>query len=130
MDEPIPALSVGSIEGGSSPSMSRWRDAITRLTIEVASAAQHVESPLRVNVIYQVPGNIVRPDFEGVRTGHYSKKDASLIVQAAVPDDAPNDVDGHIRRLLVEAIGEAEDWARKRSIAPDLRSLRELAARL
>lgn len=130
MDEPIPALSIGSIEGGSSPSMSRWRDAITSLTIEVATAAQRVESPLSVNVIYQVPGNILRPDFDGVRTGHYSKKDSSLIVQAALPDDAPDDVEAHLKRVLVAAIDEAEQWARRRSIAPDLPALREMAAGL
>lgn len=59
-----------------------------RLTVDVANAVQHVESPLNVNVIYQIPGNILKPDFEGVRTGHYSKEDSSLIVQAALPDDA------------------------------------------
>ena len=96
MDEPIPALSMGSIEGGTSPSMARWRDTITNLTIQVATAGQHIESPLSVNVIYQVPGKIVGPDFEGVRTGHYSKKDSSLIVQAGLPVDAPDDADGHV----------------------------------
>lgn len=130
MDEPIPALSIGSIEGGSSPDMSRWRDAITRLTIDVASAAQDLECPLKVNVIYQVPGNILQPDFEGVRTGHYSKKDSSLIVQAAVPDDTPDDVEAQLKRLLVAAIDEAEQWAKRRRIAPDLHDLRELVARL
>jgi hypothetical protein len=130
VNEPIPALSIGSVEGGSSPSMPRWRDGLTRLTIEVANAAEHVESPLNVNVIYQVPGNILQPDFAGVRTGHYSKKDSSLIVQAALPDDAPEDVEGYLKRLLVAAIEEAEQWARGRRIADDLSALRELARRL
>jgi hypothetical protein len=130
MDEPIPALSIGSIEGGSSPNMSRWRDAITRLTIEVATAAQDLESPLNVNVIYQVPGNILQPDFEGIRTGHYSKKESSLIIQAALPDDAPDDVDAHAKRLLVAAIDEAEQWAKRRGIAHDLHALRQLAAQV
>jgi hypothetical protein len=130
MDQPIPALSIGSIEGGSSPSMSRWRDAITSLTIEVERAVQDVQSPLNVNVIYQIPGSILQPDFEGVRTGHYSRKDASLIVQAALPDDAPDDAVSHIRHLLIAAIDEAEEWARRRSIAPDLQALRQLAAQL
>jgi hypothetical protein len=130
VNEPIPALSIGSVEGGSSPSMPRWREGLTRLTIEVAKAAEHVESPLNVNVIYQVPGNILQPDFAGVRTGHYAKKDSSLIVQAALPDDAPEDVDGYLKRLLVAAIEEAEQWARRRRIAEDLSALRELARRL
>lgn len=130
MDEAIPALSIGSIEGGSSPNMSRWRDAITRLTIDVATAGQDLESPLNVNVIYQVPGNILQPDFEGVRTGHYSKKDSSLIVQAALPHDAPDDVEAHLKRLLVAAIDEAEQWAKRRRVAPNLQALREVVARL
>jgi hypothetical protein len=74
MDDTIPALSVGSVEGGNTPSTLRWRDAITELTLEVADGARDVDSPLKVNVIFQVPGNILKPDFEGVRTGHYSKR--------------------------------------------------------
>lgn len=130
MDEAIPALSVGSIEGGSSPSTPRWRNAITKLTLDVATVTRDVDSPLKVNVIFQVPGNILKPDFEGVRTGHYSKKEASLIVQAALPEDAPDDIEGHLKRLLVAAVDEAERWARRRGVASDLRSLREVASSL
>ena len=65
-----------------------------------------------------------------MRTGHYSKKDSSLIVQAGLPVDAPDDADGHVKRLLVEAIDAAEEWARRHSVAPDLKASRELASQL
>lgn len=84
-DEATPALSIGSIEGGTSPSMSRWRHALTQVTLALDASSEDARSPLHVNVIYQVPGNLIKPDFEGVRTGYYSKKRASLIVQVASP---------------------------------------------
>ena len=111
MDETIPALSIGSIVGGRSPGTARWREAITKLTGEVAAAARDVDSLLNVNVIFQVPGNILKPDFDGVRTGYFSKKESSLIVQAALPEDAPDDVDDYLKRMLDAAVDEAERWA-------------------
>jgi hypothetical protein len=51
-------------------------------------------------------------------------------VQAALPEDAPDDVESHIKSLLVAAIDEAEEWARRRSVAPDLQALRQLAGQL
>jgi len=34
------------------------------------------------------------------------------------------------KRLLVEAIDAAEEWARRHSVAPDLKASRELASQL
>lgn len=130
MDETIPALSIGSIVGGRSRSTARWREAITKLTGEVAAAARDVDSLLNVNVIFQVPGNILKPDFDGVRTGYFSKKESSLIVQAALPEDAPDDVDDYLKRMLDAAVDEAERWAQRRRLAPDLRPLHEVLSSL
>jgi hypothetical protein len=130
MDEPAEVLSIGSVVGGSTPANRRWRDAIGELTHAVADARADIASPLNVNVVFQVPGNVVQPDFDGARTGRYSKADRLLLVQVALPKEAPDDPDGYLRAALADAIGEAEEWARRRSIAPDLGALRELAARV
>jgi hypothetical protein len=53
-----------------------------------------------------------------------------LIMQAALPENAPEDVEGHLKRLLLAAVDEAERWADRRGIASDLRSLREVASSL
>lgn len=130
MDEPVEVLSIGSVVGRSTSTNRRWRDAIGELTRAVADARSDIRSPLNVNVVFQVAGNVVQPDFEGARTGRYSKADRLLLVQVALPDDVPDDPDGYLREALLDAIAEAEGWARRRSIAPDLGALRELAARV
>jgi hypothetical protein len=130
MEEPVEVLSIGSVIGGSTSTNRRWRDAIGELTRAVADARTNVASPLNVNVVFQVPGNVVRPDFEGARTGRYSKADRLLLVQVALPGEVPEDPDDYLRAALSDAIGEAEEWARRRSIASDLGALRKLAARV
>lgn len=121
----IPGLSIGDIIGGPSLSNRGWDDPLRLLTIEVADQAIGLDTPLKLNVIFQVPGPDIRPDFEGVRTGYYSKKDNLLIVQAAVPEEPPADALGMLRTLLASAIDAAEEWARRRGLAPDLGALRQ-----
>ena len=123
-------MSIGSIEGGSFPSTRLWREAVTQLTIEVDRAATGIASPLSVNVIFQVPGHILHPDFEGVRTGYYSRKQRALIVQAALPVDPPDDIDAYLKDVLSAAIREAEQWAKRRRVAPSLDALAELVSLL
>jgi hypothetical protein len=128
--EAVPALSIGAVVGGQSPSAAKWRASIRALTNAVAIAAQEIQTPININVIYQVPGHIIKPDFEGVRTGVYSKSKRWLIVQVALPEKAPDDSDAYVRRTLAAAVDEAERWARKRGITDNLDSLRRLVARL
>ncbi|HVF06498.1 MAG TPA: hypothetical protein VNA20_16775 [Frankiaceae bacterium] len=129
--EEFAPLSVGVIEGGWSPSMHRWSDAVLRLMRCVRDKREGIETDLRVNVVYQVPGDLLAPDFAGVRTGRYSKKDRALIVQVALPETAPEDVDADVHGRLLDAVAEAESWARKRRVAdglPELWSIARAAA--
>lgn len=89
MTEPVYALSIGSVEGGSSAESRQWRDGITRLTQRVAEAREGLAPAVNLNVVFQVPGDLVRPDFEGVRTGHFSKQQNLLVVQVALPEHNP-----------------------------------------
>jgi len=130
MTEQVHVLSIGSVEGGWSPGSARWRDGITKLTRKVAAARQGVVSPLNVNVVFHVPGNILTPDFDGVRTGHFSNKQAWLIVQVALHEQPPDDVDVDLMVRLQAAIDEATQWAQKRRIADNLPQLRALVRSL
>lgn len=38
-----------------------------------------------INPIFIVPGSVSKPDFEGYKLGHFSKKEKGLVVQIAVP---------------------------------------------
>lgn len=128
--EPVPALSIGTLVGGWSPYTSAWEKALQHLTHRVMSARAGVASPLNVNVIFQVPGNNITPDFEGVRTGHFSKKKMWLIVQAALPEAPPEDVDAHLCDRLLAAIEETEEWARRKGITERLSELRGIVERV
>jgi hypothetical protein len=67
-----------------------------------------------VNVIFQVPGHILKPDFEGVRTGYSSKKHRALIVQVALPEEPPtldaDELDAYLKQIMLVAVREAEAW--------------------
>lgn len=123
-------LSVGTVIGGTSPSSRRWQDRIRNLSRRVCEARSGVESPINVNVVFHVPGHILGVDFQGVRTGRFSKKDSWLMVQVALPEEPPEDVDAYLKLTLVEAIDEAERWSRKRKLADDLQSLHRLVEAL
>jgi hypothetical protein len=58
-----------------------------------------------INPIFIVPGSIHKPDFEGYKLGHFSKKEKGLVVQIAVPQSVA-DGDG-ISEFIGESLREA-----------------------
>lgn len=127
--EPAQALSIGAVIGGSTPQNARWEAGIIRLTRRVSAARGSLTAPLNVNVVFHVPGDILQPEFVGVRTGSYRKRDSLLMVQVAVPADEPPDVDRALLALVSDALAEAERWARRRRVVHDLEALRALISR-
>lgn len=125
-----PALAIGAVAGG--PGSSRaWSDAVKELGKRVREFRVGVESPLAVNVIYQIPGQFLQPEFQGVRTGRFSRKESRLLVQVALPGEAAVDAATEVRRLLMEAIATAEEFAQQEGLIEGaLIDLRQLAARL
>jgi hypothetical protein len=94
----------------------------------VAKAREGIEAPLNVNVVFHVPGNLLSPEFVGVRTGSFSKSRRLLMVQVALSSEVPSDVLGHLRAAVLAAIDEAERWAYQRKIEGDFSTLREVAS--
>jgi hypothetical protein len=127
----VPALSIGVAVGGTTLEARRWGDAAMELARHVKTLREGVQSPLNVNVVFQVPGEVVSVDFSGVRTGRYSPKERLLLVQAAVPTDEPtSDSRLVLLSLLQAAIEEAEAFARRRALADGpLEALRSVAAK-
>ena len=125
--EEIPVLSIGSVnEHG--PQNYEWQKALRPIAGRIKRMRDNVHSPLHLNVIYLIPGPTLQPDFEGVRTGHYSRARHALIVQAALPQDPSAPYEEVVRTLLLAAVDAAEEFARRRKIAESLPQLRELAA--
>lgn len=125
-DEERPdALSIGAVYGGTRSIDESWRPDIQRVMQEVMALRQGVASPMNVNVVFHVEGHLLPPvDFEGVRTGRFSRRSAHLMVQAAVPRDAVADRRAVLLGLLRAATAEAAAFARQRGIASDLNEVR------
>lgn len=129
--ETPPVLSIGALYGGTTEGVRRWKALINPLRERVIALVDTgVQSTVHVNVVYQVPGEILGVDFSGVRTGRYSSKDRHLLVQAAVPREVPEDAEALLIALLRDSIAEATAFAKHRRIANDLPELRELIAQL
>lgn len=124
------SLAIGSIIGGLGSRESEWKTAIRRLTRRVADLRDDLTSPLAVNVVFHVPGEIVRPDFYEPRTGKFSRRDGTVMIQVPLPDiPVPSDVDSVLVRACFQAIDIAERFGIEKGIvnAPldGLRSLLE-----
>ena len=87
-----------------------------------------VESEINVNVEFHVPGNLLTPEFEGVRTGTFRKSDSLLKVQAALPDVAPPDPRSILLEILKFALDAVDSWAIARKKEVTTSALRGVVA--
>ena len=61
-----------------------------------------------INIVYHVPGTLLKPDYVGMRTGKFSKKERCLMVQVAVEEEfAALDDAKKIRQYIFETADEA-----------------------
>ncbi|MDQ4502022.1 hypothetical protein [Sinomonas sp. ASV322] len=100
------------------------------LTREIAVKREGVISDINVNVEFHVPGNHLVPEFEGVRTGVFRKKDALLKVQAALPPDSPENPRPALIGVLLAALDAVDAWALVKKRTVDTRELRALVEAL
>ena len=97
----------------------------------VKKLRSEVSSPLAVNVVFQLPGRFLTPEFVGVRSGTFSRKERLLMVQVAVPAEPTSTPDTDVRILLRDAVELAENFAQQEAmIEGQLVALRELVDRL
>ncbi|HVF75524.1 MAG TPA: hypothetical protein VM938_10790 [Acidimicrobiales bacterium] len=110
------ALSIGAVSGV--VSNKAWTTAIDNAMRRVAEVRDSYSSPFNVNVVFHVPaGRDFTPEFEGIRSGRFSRKERTLMVQVAIPEGAPEgEPDQEVRRLLLGAIDLAEDFARMEAL--------------
>ena len=125
-----PALSVGAVLEGYDPESNAWRQAIVDVGKRVMAAREGVAGPLRLNVVFHVPGPGKPNDYVGVRTGRFDKKSSHLMVQAAVPEGAVEDRVRTVIGLLEEAVDAAEVWARQRKVSDHLGEIRGVLSKV
>lgn len=118
-DEHAEVFSIGSVIGGRTPGNRAWREEIAHLAKDVVAARAGLESPLNLNIVFHVAGHLLRPEFEGVRTGAFRVADRLLMVQIALPDSAPANPRAELLSLLQSAVAEAERWSKRKGLAFD-----------
>ncbi len=122
----FPVLTTFTMVGGPSEKNERWDGPIHKLTGEITATAERVSSPLRVQVHFQISGRIWQPDFEGVKTGGYSRKENCLTVQIALGEEPPSNADQALFEYLETSVDLAEKWFVGRNLGTDLRELRAI----
>jgi hypothetical protein len=58
-----------------------------------------------INPIFIIPGSVSKPDFEGYKLGHFSKKERGLVIQIEVPQSVA-DGDG-VKEFVAQSLREA-----------------------
>ena len=104
--------------GGTGREARRWGNEAMDLARRVKALRVGVESPLNVNVVYQVGGDVVPVGFSGVRAGRYSSADKLLLVQAAVREAAEHHSEEDPGRTA--RFGDSGGGAFRARVAPDL----------
>lgn len=103
---------ISSVLGGPEVPGTPVDTIITQLAVacHAYQQAQAITSEGSLDIVYHVPGSMVQPEFEGLRTAKFSKKEKTLMVQIAVPTLFENKQD--LTKFLVEALREAIQLAK------------------
>jgi hypothetical protein len=123
-------LTIGMVSGGTLGTRP-WRDAVRAVARRLKDLPASFETPLAINVSFQIPGEVIKPDFTGIRTGTFSRRDALLMIQVALPDSIDEDRELYVVARLRDAIDVAERFAIMEALPDtDLTDLRQLVAAL
>ena len=122
-------ISIGAVIGG--PECA-FMDKYVRLLMGFFIDNRSVDtSSAEVNIVFHLPGSIIKPDYVGLRTGTFSKKRKKLMVQAAVEDEfirstSSEEVINYLVEVSDEAIGIAKNFFDRKNMDYDLESDRKL----
>ena len=102
---------IGSILGGPEVSGTVVVTNIKKLACAAHSYQESnvISSEGILDIVYHVPGTIVQPEFEGLRSGKFSQNQKMLMVQIAVPTIFEDE--RHLAQFLVESLREAIELA-------------------
>ncbi|MEI2732704.1 MAG: hypothetical protein V9G08_12030 [Dermatophilaceae bacterium] len=119
-------LSFGSVIGGRTMANRGWSESIRALTRAIAAHRDGITSDINVNIEFHVPGNLLRPEFEGIRTGTFRKSDRLIKVQVALPEGPPDDPISYLVARAREALDAVDQWDAQRKGALNTANLRIL----
>jgi hypothetical protein len=124
-------LSVGAIYGGVKSPAADWRAVLAPLTERLPGLRDGIESPLNMHVMFHAPGELL-PDKArtGVRKAGYTKWINVVRVDVVLPRELPDDLAGHVRQAMADAVTVAEEFARDQGLADNLPGLRAIVAQI
>ncbi len=133
---PWRTLYVSAVLGGGG-ALGDVEAAIRRLAgiVRVEEEACPAEDPTgeaAVDVTFHLPGPILRPDYEGMRTGRWVKAKRLLVVQIAVPESISGDPDAISKFLatsLRDAVELAAEYLAQRKLGFSVERARSVAER-
>jgi hypothetical protein len=120
---------VSSVIGGSSADNRKIRAAHRLLAQQSnALAGESDGDETVVDVIFHIAGPLLAPDYEGIRTGRFSKVKNLMVIQVAVPRELENESEEEILRSLKRYMLDAAELAqvtvaKKKGVPPVGRAL-------
>jgi hypothetical protein len=129
----VPALfSIGINSGGMSAANRPIHEALGDfMRTVVRERTAFANNGLRVNLVFNVPGPMFQPDFVGVHTSDFDRKNSHLLVLAAVPPElASDEVPNYLVGVLKTVGREVHAHAARKRIAESLDDFDAVIGRL
>jgi hypothetical protein len=121
-----PSLDISMLSGGTIGTRA-WEEAITAVIRRLNPIRSGYATPLALKVVFRIPGEVLRPDFTGLRTGLFSRRKGRLVIQVAVPEVPDGDPQAWVIAMLGAAVAEAERFAAMEALPDkDLSGLKRL----
>ena len=122
-------ISVGMVLGG--PEHVAFDREVRKLMKFCRENRERGFAGSEINIVYHVPGSVGKPDYVGIRTGQFSKKERCLMVQIAVEEEFAalhdtNEIRRYIFETADEAIGIAKTELERKGIDYDIETDRVL----
>ena len=125
-------LSIGLKMGGTTP-QSRLLEAplMEFMRLVARERDSFANDGLRANLVFNVPGPMFQPDFEGVHATRMDRKQNHLLVVAAVPAGMTADrIPSYVADVLRQTLREAHAYVARKRIPVSLGNLEQLAGKL
>ncbi|KRC60971.1 hypothetical protein ASE14_08440 [Agromyces sp. Root81] len=112
-EEPWAPLFIGAVVGGPTRQNRPVSDGIGVLARAAHEASwEATDQETGVDVVFHVPGPLLAPDYEGIRSGTLSRRHRLIQVQIAVPADLGSRGEREVCRYLADRLVEAADLAK------------------
>jgi hypothetical protein len=104
-------ITIGAIIGGSECAF--FDSILCEFMRHCESEGRLSGEPVKVNIVYHLWGSVLPPDYIGLRTAKFSRKNRILMIQAAVEEEMNkvrdrNEILDYIIDVADEAIGMAK----------------------